>query len=195
MIGVILGLCLARVLQSAPSHGFGLAASLTFVFLATGLSQLWYTSPLLTCLTLGVTVVHQYPYVNELLHDLDEIMAPLHVVFFGGIGAAFSPASLTLFAPVTVGYTIARAMGKAAGVRMGAVHSEAPDPIRRYLWPTLLPQTGISLGLIAVVGTHFPQLRDAVGAVMFASSAIYILVGFPLAHRALQNAHEASRPD
>ncbi len=191
VVGILLGLILARVLHVSPSHGFALATALTTVFLATGLSHLWHLSPLLTCLAVGTTAVNQYPYVSELLHDLDEIMGPLHVVFFGGIGASLNLDILTVLTPVTVIYTTTRALGKLLGSRAGASYSHAPQAIRNYLWPTLLPQAGINVGLIALVGAHFPELREPIAAVMLASSAIYAVLGFPLAHIALTRAGEA----
>ncbi|MFO7941573.1 MAG: cation:proton antiporter [Bacillota bacterium] len=192
LMGLFFGLALARILRRAPSHGFALGASLTSVFLASGLSHLWHTSPLLTCLTLGATVVNSYPYVAELLHSLDEVMAPLHVILFGGIGASLNPAILGAMAPLTLTYTFTRGLGKAVGAGVGAAVTEAPATVGRYLWPTLLPQAGINIGLVALVGTHFPELQEVTGAVILASSAIFTIIGFPMAHFALRKAGEAN---
>ncbi len=193
LIGLLFGLALAHVLRRAPSHGFALGASLTSVFLASGLSHLWHTSPLLTCLTLGATAVNLYPYVANLLHSLDEVMAPLHVILFGGIGASLNPAALGVTIPVTLTYTFARGLGKAVGAGAGAAVTKAPPTVLRYLWPTLLPQTGINVGLVALVGTHFPELQEVAGAVILASSAIYTVFAFPMAHFALKKAGEAGQ--
>ncbi len=195
-VGGGLGYFLSRILKAAPSHGFALAASLAVVLLATGIAHTWHTSLLLTTLTLGIASVNLHPYVAELLHDLDEVMAPVHVVFFGGIGASLSIAVLSALTPLTLVYTLSRGLGKYLGSKWGAKYTEAPGEIARYLWPTLLPQTGISVGLIAMVGVHFPELREAAGAIMLASSAIYAVAGFPLAQAALARAGETGHaPD
>ena len=73
-------------------------------------------------------------------------------------------------------YIASRAFGKYFGARLGASATHMPDTVRKYLGPTLLPHSGVSLvftGIICdVLAGSRPELASLVKGTIAAAAVI-----------------------
>ncbi|MFQ6093089.1 MAG: cation:proton antiporter, partial [bacterium] len=79
-------------------------------------------------------------------------------------------------------YIRGRAMGKFVGAMVGGTIGRAPQSVRRYLGLGLLPQAGVSIGLVYFLGERYSELSQQVAAVVLSAIVVNELVG-PIAVR------------
>jgi hypothetical protein len=86
---------------------------------------------------------------------------------------------------------IGRCTGKYIGARTGAVISQAPDPVKKYLGLALLPKAGVTMGLVILAEKAFPSFGAIMINAVLASVIINELIAPPLAKYAIFKAGEA----
>ena len=89
-------------------------------------------------------------------------------------------------------FVILRAAGKFTGARMGARVARAPENVRRFTAPGLIPQGGIVIGLALMLKQHsdFQGIADTIISVILGTVVIHELVGPVLSRTALKRAGE-----
>jgi hypothetical protein len=70
---------------------------------------------------------------------------------------------------------------------------KAPDSVRRYLGPALIPQAGVAIGLITIAQIVVPQYAPQIRAVILCATVIYEVVGPVITKLALCKAGEITR--
>ena len=100
---------------------------------------------------------------------------------------------MSIFAKVGLmgmGYVFARAGGKMFGAWIGAKSVRADAMVTKYLGLALLPQGGISIGLIVLVRQQLPEYATAISSIIMFSVLIYEVSGPIFAKIAIQKAGE-----
>jgi Kef-type K+ transport system membrane component KefB len=101
----------------------------------------------------------------------------IYVIFFVLIGTQFELNALLKMGWIGLLYVIGRAVGKFVGVKIGGAIGRAPEVVRRYLAAGLLPQEGITIGLVYAIGGRYPQLSQEITAVVLSAIVINEIIG------------------
>ena len=156
-------------------------------------------SSLLVCMMLGTIFCNFCPLSEDLMLQADRWSGPAVTLFFVLSGAALKfevfgdPAVLL----VGVVYIVARSLGKYLGAGLSSSMVHSPEPVRKYLGITLLPQAGVALGMCATAyrvlgGTEGTLVRN----IVLFSVLVYELVGPSLTKWALTKAGDIRKmPD
>ena len=197
--GGLVGLVLTLLERLFHSHRNRNALIVGSVVLTVAVSQLkipvgsisFGFSPLLVCMMLGTVFCNYCPLSEDLMLQADRWSGPIVTLFFVLSGSAlefsvFSDVSVILIGLV---FILVRSLGKYLGARWSAGLVNSPEPVRKYLGITLLPQAGVALGMSATAyrllgGTEGTLIRNIV---LFAV-LIYELFGPSLTKMALTKA-------
>lgn len=108
-------------------------------------------SPVMNLMLVGVTFSAVFSNMiskerlNEVMEAVNPIIAIAMIVVILNLGAPLDYHLIIGAGLFTAVYIISRAIGKIGGSYFGAVKSNAPDTIKKYLGLTLLPHSGVSL--------------------------------------------------
>ncbi len=198
-LGSVVGLALTWLERYFHSHRNRNALIVASVLLTVAVSQLKIPigsvtigfSSLLVCMMLGTVFCNFCPLSEDLMLQADRWSGPIITLFFVLSGAAlefgvFSDVSVILIGLV---FILVRSLGKYLGARWSSGLAGSPEPVRKYLGITLLPQAGVALGMCA---TAYRVLGGAEGTlirniVLFAV-LVYELIGPSLTKMALTKA-------
>ena len=199
MFGGLVGLLLTWLERFFHSHRNRNALIVGSVVLTVAVSQYIISvgpftfgfSSLLVCMMLGTVFCNCCPLSDDLMLQADRWSGPAITLFFVLSGAAldfsvFGKASVILIGVV---YILARSLGKYLGAGWSSALARSPEPVRKWLGITLLPQAGVALGMCA---TAYRVLGDPEGSlirnIILFSVLIYELVGPSLTKMALTKA-------
>ena len=206
-LGGLVGLALTWLERFFHSHRNRNALIVGSVILTVAVSQLkipvgsftFGFSSLLVCMMLGTVFCNFCPLSEELMLQADRWSGPAVTLFFVLSGAAlkfdvFGDPAVLLAGVV---YIVARSLGKYLGAGMSSSLVRSPEPVRKYLGITLLPQAGVALGMCATAsrvlgGTDGTLVRN----IVLFSVLVYELAGPSLTKWALTRAGDIRRmPD
>ncbi len=169
-----------------------LVAMFGTIFLLSGAAFELGCSPLLANMTMGFVAVNRMKNADEMLDQLETVEEPLYCLFFSLAGAHFDLGVLNTSAGLGAALLLSRFAGKLVGTRIGARLSGAPPQIAKYLGVTLLPQAGLSLGLIFMARPVLsPQTYEVLLNAVLASVILNELIAPPIVKWALKRAGEA----
>ena len=135
------------------------------------------SSLLITGMTAGAIIVNMARHHTRAFHEIEHIEWPFMILFFSLAGMSLDlPGALAAGTVVAV-YVVARAGGRIAGCRLGAVIAQAPDAVRRYMGMALLPQAGVAIGMALVASNRFPEYRQIMLPIVIASTVVFEIVG------------------
>ena len=155
---------------------------------------------------LGTVFCNFCPLSEDLMLQADRWSGPAVTLFFVLSGAALKFEVFALKFEVFgdpavllagVVYIVARSLGKYLGAGLSSSMVHSPEPVRKYLGVTLLPQAGVALGMCATAcrvlgGTDGTLVRN----IVLFSVLVYELVGPSLTKWALTRAGDIRRmPD
>ena len=190
ILGGILGFILSYIAPKAKSREELLSLVLGFIIIATGMSNFFAFSPLLTSMMLGGVLINMMQNANRVFNLIDEFTPPVYLLFFTIAGASLDISVLSKVGLLGLGYILARAGGKIIGATLGAKYVKAKPKVTKYLGMSLLTQGGISIGLSMIVARELPQYSEAIITVILFSVLIYEIAGPILAKIAIQKAGE-----
>jgi len=118
---------------------------------------------------LGFVVVNFIHHSEDLFHRVEQVEEPIFGLFFALAGAHLDVSLLMITGGLAALLTLARFFGKLAGTQLGARITRAPKVVRRYLGIGLLPQAGVTIGLILhargqLIGINTAIFSQEVGA-------------------------------
>ena len=148
-------------------------------------------SSLLVCMMLGTVFCNFCPLSEELMERADRWSGPAITLFFVLSGSAlqfgvFGDGSVILIGLV---YIVARSMGKYLGAGWSSAMVHSPEPVRKYLGITLLPQAGVALGMCATAYRVLGGIEGTlIRSIVLFSVLIYELFGPSLTKIALTKA-------
>ena len=148
-------------------------------------------SSLLVCMMLGTVFCNFCPLSEELMERADRWSGPAITLFFVLSGSTlqfgvFGDGSVILIGLV---YIVARSMGKYLGAGWSSAMVHSPEPVRKYLGITLLPQAGVALGMCATAYRVLGGIEGTlIRSIVLFSVLIYELFGPSLTKIALTRA-------
>ena len=157
LLGFLAGVLLYFLLKFVRADDKILEFSIASLLLVVGISMMPNIDPILSAMTLGITVANIMPRRSKGVFELvEKFSPPIYVSFFVLAGAhmQFSRMAPWIVAMIAV-YILCRAMGKVVGSWFGARYSGAPAVVRKYLGICLLPQAGVAIGLAILAGHQF----------------------------------------
>jgi Kef-type K+ transport system membrane component KefB len=184
-LGILLGLLMDLWASRAKESGEAMILSIGVVLIAVGMSRWLGLSPLFATLSLGATVANASPHGDRLLRALGRLDPPLYAAFFVLAGAELVPSSVLGLGVIGIGYTLARAIGKIAGSRIGLRGQDVSPLVRQQLGFCLISSSSLAVGLTIQIRSAFPSYASTVTGIVLAAVVIFEIVGPLLTRRAL----------
>ena len=188
IIGIIVGFILHKITHKKQNKSEIMIISIAIIFAIISLAHKINISPLITNIVIGATLVNLSVRNQRISQILGKMTPPIYAAFFTIAGTELQ---LGIFADpkiifLGVVFVLARAIGKYSGVYLGAAISKADKDSKKYLGLCMLPQAGVSLGLIlliqssSVISNSTPQIQAlAINMVNIVIFAVFVneLVG------------------
>ncbi len=190
LIGFTIGLVLSFVTRKAKGDDELLSIIVASLLLAIAIAKLCNVSTLLLCMMLGGTIANIAPNSNRLLSIVDRVTPPIFIAFFTIAGADLNLGILRTVGIAGIGYIIFRSLGKLFGAYIGAVLTDAPKVVQKYLGFALLPQAGVAIGLALSAEQVIPIYADSIKTIILSATVVYELIGPVIAKTALLKAGE-----
>lgn len=215
LLGAIFGLVMASIVSRMTEHVVFFVVGACFFFALLGeptfhiADQHVHLKPLLIALAAGITMQNATPErAAPLFHTIEKMSLPIYCLFFAVAGAKLE---LTTFTKFAVAMTVLGVVAVRAGSLWALIGLTGRwlglDKQRRgLLWLCLLPQSGVTLALAAILVDGFTSVgKDGVASVepwagalnniLLGLVVIHALVG-PIAYEwALKRAGEAGEAD
>lgn len=170
--------------------------SLLCVLLTAGLADAFQLSPLLACLFLGMTLANLTPDKDEIVESaFVTVRNAIFAVFFTLAGMHLDLGALVAAGGLVAVVFVTRVGAKMLAARLALTIAGATESVRKNIGMALVPQAGVAVGLLLMVGDD-PVLAPiapgllAVGLAVVAASE---LVGPFLVRAALVRAGEAGQ--
>jgi Kef-type K+ transport system membrane component KefB len=190
-LGALLGLFMDVWARRAKESGEEMILSIGAVLIGVGASRWLGLSPLISTLALGATVANASTQGDRLLRALGRADPPLYAAFFVLAGAELVPSSVLGLGLIGGGYTVARAVGKIAGARIGLRGEDVPALVHQHLGFCLISSSSLAVGLTIQIRTAFPAYAATVTGIVLAAVMIFEVIGPLLTRRALFATGEA----
>jgi len=200
-VGGVLALLFSLAARRVESRRDQFLLLFVFVMTATGLSQMFHLSLILTNMVLGMVVVNtQRSALIGGLHDaLADVMPLLFLLFFTLAGANLHVRELPALGLLGLVYVLSRSAGLMGGAWMGSTLGGLDRSIRNNLGMGILSQAGVAIGLALIVKAEFSALGpagEALGSTVIttvsATCIIFELIGPITTRIALKRAGEIS---
>lgn len=150
-------------------------------------------SSLLAIMMVGTMVSNTFKKSDSVFESLNNFSGPFYVIFFTLAGASLDLGILgngIFITILAVAYILARGIGKYVGAYIGATRVKQPKLVRKYIGFALLPQGGISLGLLVIVATQLPSQYELIKTIIMLSILVYETTGPIFAKFAIGRAGE-----
>lgn len=190
ILGLVLGVILVTLARKSIGRDELQAISLMAIGMATGISNLIGLSPLLTCIVMGTTLVNTLKNSKRVFDSINDFASPIYLLFFTLAGASLDLNILISVGLIGIAYVLARAAGKMLGAWSSAKALKSDPMVTKYLGLALLPQGGISIGLLVLVNQQLPEFSVPISTIIMFSVLIYEVTGPIFAKIAIQRAGE-----
>ncbi len=184
-LGALLGLAMDFWATRAKESGEAMILSIGTVLIAVGASRWLGLSPLFATLALGATVANASEHGGRLLKALGRADPPLYAAFFVLAGAELVPSSVLGLGAAGVAYTVARAVGKIVGARLGMRGQDVAPLVRSQLGFCIVSSSSLAVGLTLQIRSAFPAYATTVTGIVLAAVVIFEIAGPLLMRRAL----------
>lgn len=196
LLGVFVGLALILATSKIVRSDHLATASMIAILLTISVSGRWGLSSILACLVLGLVLANVTPDKEEIGDRVfKNFESAILAVFFTMAGAELDFSFLIPAGLLTLALFVARFVGKIGSARLAMKLAGAPKLVQRYLGWALIPQAGLSVGLLLSLQTDeaFAPIRSLLLAVGLTSVLLNELVG-PIATRvALKRSGEVGK--
>jgi Kef-type K+ transport system membrane component KefB len=139
---------------------------------------------------MGTVLVNLKQNSKRVFDSVNGFVTPVYVLFFTLAGASLDLSILLSVGIVGIAYVFARAGGKIFGAWVGAKSVKADPMVTKNLGYALLPQGGISIGLLVIVRQQLPTYAATIATIIMFSVLIYEVTGPIFAKLAIQKAGE-----
>lgn len=155
-------------------------------------------SQLLINIMIGSMVANLAKVPQRSFNAINDFGTPFYVMFFTLAGASLDLAILkanNLVIFIAAVYIIARGSGKIIGIMTGATIVKSTKTIKKYLGIALLPQGGVSIGLLVIVSAQMSQFYPVISTIIMLSILVYETFGPIFAKFAISKAGEINGLD
>ena len=194
-LGGLGGLFLRKLVPVITNRSALLGVGLGTVFFTGGLAISLRSSALLTNMALGFMVVNFVRHGEDLFSVVESIEEPVFAMFFVLAGAHLDLGGLQTAMGLAMLIIVGRFFGKFLGARLGAAISGAPETVRKYLGFGLLPQAGVTIGLVLIAKDLFvdPAVSELIVNAVLGSVIINELLSPPMVRYTLLKSGEAKQ--
>ncbi|MGF1508359.1 MAG: cation:proton antiporter [Myxococcota bacterium] len=196
VLGVAVGLVLILATRRIIRSDHLATASMIAILLTISVAGRVGLSSILACLVLGLVLANVTPDKEEIGDRVfKNFESAILAIFFTLAGAELDFGYLLPAGLITVALVVSRIAGKVAGARLAMFVAQAPLPVQHYLGWALIPQAGLSVGLLLSLQTDpaFEPVRSLLLAVGLTSVFANELVG-PISTRiALKRSGEVGK--
>ena len=194
-VGLVGGGIFRYFLNPSMRPETNLMLTLGAIFLVSGLSSHFGFSPLLANMFMGFVIINTIKQADDLFHQLDIIEEVIYCLFFTLAAAHFDTNVFATSAVLGIVLLVGRFIGKLSGTFLGGTFSKASPQIYKNLDIALLPQAGLSLGLIFLAKPILSaEVFDVLLSAMLLSIIMNEIISPPLVKWAITRAGE-SHPD
>ncbi len=155
-------------------------------------------SALLANMATGMIIVNYAKRSDQIFSSVNDFTTPFYVMFFTLAGASLNLGILknsALIIVLALVFIIARAGGKYLGAYTGSHVTKQKPAVKKYLGIALLPQGGISLGLLVVVFAQMYDFYPVISTVIMLSILFFETSGPIFAKIAITKAGEVGGLD
>ncbi len=193
-LGAAGGLFLQGIAPTIRTRDSVLVLALGTIFLVSGAATTAGASPLMAAMTLGFFTANFVRHPDQWFDEVERLEEPLFAMFFVMAGAHLQVGILAAAGFLTGIVVLVRTAAKFLGAYTGARTARAPDSIRSLLPIGLLPQAGLTLGLVIAAGATLGEgpAADIMVNVVLASVIVNELISPVLIRFALSRAGEIS---
>ncbi len=179
-LGSACGITLSFLTRSIVHPDRLATASFIAILFTAGLSHLFNMSSLLSCMFLGITLTNLVPEKENVIDEaFSNFEGAILAVFFtlAGMDLNFSY-FLPALIPVLLMFS-SRLLGKLIAAKIAMRISGATRRLKRYLGPALIPQAGVTIGLIILVQQDpgLASIKDLILAIGLTVVTINEIVG------------------
>ena len=155
-------------------------------------------SQLLANIMVGSTIANFVKQPSRSFTAINDFATPFYVMFFTLAGASLDLAVLkqdSIIIWMSLVYIFARGGGKILGILVGAYMVDSPKTIKKYLGIALLPQGGVSLGLLVIVQAQMKPFYPTISTIIMLSILVYETFGPVFAKYSITKAGEVNGLD
>ncbi len=195
-LGAVIGLALIFATRRVVRSDHLTTASLVAILLTVGSGAQLGLSSLLACLVLGLVLANVTPDKEEIGDRVfKNFEGAILAVFFTVAGAEVDFSYLVPAGLMALALVAARIVGKLASARLAMQVAEAPQSVRQYLGWALIPQAGLSVGLLLSLNDDpaFAEVRPLLLAVGLTSVLANELIGPITTRFALRRSGDAGK--
>lgn len=207
IVGAIIGFVLSYFANKTKDRDNYQAMALSSVLITLGLTyfikhqsgNFIEMSPLLANITVG-TMISNFAKKPEKTYDsLNDLSNPFFILFFVLSGASLDIGILgrtsALLLLLIAVYIFARGLGKYVGVSTACLMLKDDPKVTKYLGFALLPQGGVTLGLLVIIGDSMKEFGATITAIILISTVVYETTGPLFAKLAISKAGEINGLD
>jgi len=200
-VGLVLGLVLGvasrwfvQKLHKRDRYIAYLALIMSMIMSSVWIAHTYHLSTILIPITIGMTFTN---FIGKETFDiqtaaLNNFGGPFIILFFTIAGLELSVGVLGEAGIIAIIYIALRIFGKMGGAYAGAVMTKSPSVIKKHLGVSLLPQAGVSIGMLIALSTQLPKEETALlQAVVLSAILFFELTGPYIFKRALEKAGES----
>lgn len=190
LVGLAVGLPAAfltgRLREGEPVQ----TEALGVIFVCAGLAIWLNVSFLLAGIVAGAIVVNLAEHHKRAFHEIEHVEWPFMVLFFIAAGTLLHLDALQQIGLIGIAYIVLRIGSRIIGGWLGATVAGAPIVHRQWIGLALVPQAGVALGMALIAGTHLPELKETLLAIVVGSTVVFEIVGPVLTQLALHKVGE-----
>ncbi|WMJ87249.1 cation:proton antiporter [Anaerocolumna sp. MB42-C2] len=177
ILGAVAGLVMKLFFRWFKKSSNRLCIIVSFILFTYWIATVLHGSPLLACMALGAVLVNTFSDIENIMTISDSFNPPIYMIFFVISGAGFDISALKGIGLIGLLYVVMRIVGKWFGAWLGGRITKQDKKICKYLGPTLMPQAGVALGLVAVAGSLVPDYAPQIRVIILCSTFIYSIIG------------------
>ncbi|WP_313126109.1 cation:proton antiporter [Proteiniclasticum ruminis] len=177
LLGAVMGVLLMLLVKWFSNKGNRLAISIAMIAITVGLSKTFGLSELLSVMSMSAVFVNLSKDSEAIFSMVDGFTPPIFMLFFFFSGADLNIGILPSVGMTGLIYVVVRVLGKVLGATLGASVCNSPEPVKKYLGFTLIPQAGVAIGLATLSLSVVPEFGQAIKVIILAGTVIYELVG------------------
>ncbi len=195
VVGLVGGLIFKNFLKPSKRPETNLMLTFGAILLVNDLSNNFGFSPLLANMVMGFVIINKVKHADDLFHQVDIVEETIFCLFFTLAAAHFNTKVFATSALLGIVLLVGRFIGKLGGTFLGGKISKASPQIYQNLGIALLPQAGLSLGLIFLAKPILPlEIFDVLLSAMLVSIILNEIISPPLVKYAITKAGE-NNPD
>src|SRR6056297_56596 len=198
VVGIVIGYVSVKLQERYEDKTKKVLTLIATIVSGLAIATLFDLSPLITNMTIGFSYRNFASKNLNIADYMETITIPLYAMFFilAGTEIRFSAID-SPFVLLAFVYTLTRVIGKIGGTTLGAVLSNSPENIKKYVGLGLLPQSGVAIALAYTVQQEFAQanIGQLIFNILLFTAALTEIFGSFATKYALEKSNEINKSE